>query len=50
MQFREHLATLRKEKGGTRDHFGEADRTELQRYLIDLLERLLEPKSKKKKR
>lgn len=55
MQFREHLAILRKEKGGPKHHFGAADRKELENYLNDLLRRLLQPertsgkKLKKKK-
>jgi hypothetical protein len=48
MQFREQLATIRKEKGGTSKHFGPADRKELEHYLMDLLERQLEPSTKKK--
>lgn len=47
IQFREHLAIIRKEKGSMRDQFGEEDRRELQRYLIDLLERMLTPGNRK---
>lgn len=45
IQFREHLATIRKEKA--REQFGDADRKELSRYTMDLLERMLTPDKKK---
>lgn len=50
IQFREHIAIIREEKGAARDRFGDADRKELERYIMDLLQGLLDPGTKGKKR
>jgi len=50
IQFREHIAIIREEKGTARDRFGDADRKELERYIMDLLHGLLDPGTKGNKR